>query len=116
MLLTESTNVSKFDAWQNAAIEAFEIENSDAVVVDEANNMMTINYDVEGNTFNVVIDLNKMLITVKYSDPEDKTKIYTSVYKIPSEDTVEDFIRAIANVLFWGNPEGENLLNDNELT
>ena len=115
MLLTESTDVSKFSAWEQAAVEAFELENTDTVAVDEANNMMTINCDVEGNTFNVVVDLNKMLITVKASDPEDKTKIDTWVYKIPSEDTVEDLIRAIANVLFWGNPEGENLLNANEL-
>lgn len=115
MLLTESIDISKFDAWKNAALDAFEIENADAVAVDEANNMMTINYDVEGNTFNVVVDLNKMLITVKVSDPDDKTKIDTLVYKIPSEDIVEDLIRSIANVLFWGNPEGENLLNANEL-
>jgi len=115
MLMTESVETSKFDAWEHAVFDAFEFEDPNAVVVDEANNMMTINYDVEGNTFDVVVDLNKMFVTVKASDPEDKTRIDTWVYKIPNEDKVEDIIRSIANVLFWGNPEGEDFLNSIEL-
>lgn len=115
MLITKSVETSKFDAWEHAVFDAFEFENNDAVVVDEANNMMTINYDAEGNTFNVVVDLNKMLVTVKASDPEDKTHIDTWVYKIPNEDKVEDIIRSIANVLFCGNSEGEEFLNSIEL-
>ena len=46
MLLTESIDISKFDAWKNAALDAFEIENADAVAVDEANNMMTIKQEI----------------------------------------------------------------------
>ena len=113
--LNTSELTAHFDSWTQKICESFEFDDTSNISADVANKTLKMRYECEGNSFELSIDLNDMLITEHDSDPEDNTNIHTSHYKITNLDEVEDLIGYIANVMFWGNSEGEEFLKQHEI-
>lgn len=113
--LNTSELTAQFDAWTQKFCESFELDDTSNISADVANKTLKMHYECEGNLFEVSIDINDMLITERNSDPEDNTTIHTTRYKIQNLNEVEDLIGFIANVLFWGNSEGEEFLTQHEI-
>jgi len=113
-MATQNITTAQYHEWVNDFEEAFEIEDTSTIKVDEVNSVMHWLYNPEGSTFDMTLDFNEMLVTVRYSDPEDNTEIYTDNYHIKSLADVSQLIHSIANVTFWGNSEGEDFLKQCE--
>ena len=113
--MNTSELTAQFDAWTQKICESFEFDDTSNISADVANKTLKMRYECEGNSSELSININEKLITMSISDPEDNTIIHTTRYKITNLNEVEDLIGCIANVIFWGNPEGEEFLAQHEI-